>query len=92
MTQSTDALVEVLSALADPVRLGIVRSLVDGEECAGTILAQRLGVSRALLCHHSAILLKAGLVTRRKQGKVGYLRLNAKSLRGPLKRLLSEMA
>ena len=92
MTQSTDALVEILSALADPVRLGIVRSLVDGEEWAGTTLAQRLGVSRALLCHHSAILLKAGFVTRRKQGKVGYLRLNAKSLRGPLKRLLSEMA
>jgi len=92
VTQSTDALVEVLGALADPVRLGIVRLLVDGEEWAGTTLARRLGVSRALLCHHSAILLNAGLVTRRKQGQVGYLRLNTKALRGPLKRLLSEMA
>jgi DNA-binding transcriptional ArsR family regulator len=89
-TKSTDDLVEVLSALADPVRLGIVRCLADSDELAGTTLADRLGVSRALLCHHSAILVKAGLVTRRKQGQVGYLRLNAKFLRGSLKRLIAE--
>jgi len=89
---NTGALVGVLSALADPIRLGIVRCLADGEEWAGTTLAQRLGVSRALLCHHSAILVKAGIVNRRKEGKVGYLQLNAKSLRGPLKQLLAETA
>jgi DNA-binding transcriptional ArsR family regulator len=90
VTKSTDDLVAVLSSLADPVRLGIVRCLADGEEVAGTTLAERLAVSRALLCHHSAILVKAGIVTRRKQGQVGYLRLTAKSLRGSLKRLLAE--
>lgn len=92
MAKSTDEIVQVLSALADPIRLGIVRCLADGEELAGTTLAERLEVSRALLCHHSAILVKAGIVTRRKHGKVGYLRLNAQSLRGSLKRLLAETA
>ena len=85
-----DNLVEVLIALADPIRLDIVRCLADGEEWAGTTLAQQLGVSRALLCHHSAILVKAGIVTRRKEGKVGYLRLRTTALRGSLKRLLAE--
>lgn len=92
MKESTEALVEVLSALADPIRLGIVRCLADGHEWPGTTLAQRLAVSRALLCHHSAILVKAGIVSRRKEGQVGYLQLNAKSLRGSLKRLLAETA
>jgi DNA-binding transcriptional ArsR family regulator len=91
-TQSTDDLLEVLSALADPVRLGIVRCLAEGDELAGTTLAKRLAVSRALLCHHAAILVKAGVVTRRKEGQVGYLRLNGKSFRGALKRLIAETA
>jgi DNA-binding transcriptional ArsR family regulator len=85
----TEALVKVLGALADPVRLGIVRCLADGDEWAGTTLAGRLGVSRALLCHHTSILASAGIVVKRREGKVGYVRLQSRSLRRSLKRLLA---
>jgi DNA-binding transcriptional ArsR family regulator len=73
--------VSVLSALADPIRLTIVRRLTKEGEVAGADLAQGLGISRALLCHHSGILVEAGVATKRKAGQTAYLRLNAIRLR-----------
>ena len=44
--------VSILAALADPIRLAIVKRLSRVQEITGVELAKRLGISRALLCHH----------------------------------------
>ena len=82
MKSTTDAKdVSILAALADPIRLAIVKRLSNVQEITGVELAKRLGISRALLCHHAGILVSAGVTTRRKAGQTGYLRLNATRLR-----------
>ena len=65
---------EIFAALADPVRVRFVRELVDGAERSGTTLANRLGISLALLSHHSKILVAAGVVRKRKEGQTTYYR------------------
>ena len=88
MKSQTDAKdVSVLAALADPIRLAIVKRLSKTDEVAGVELAKRLGISRALLCHHAGILVDAGLATRRKAGQTAYLRLNMTRLQRCLERL-----
>lgn len=72
--------VSILAALADPIRLEIVKRLSNVREITGVALATRLGISRALLCHHAGILVDAGVATRRKAGQTAYLRLNARPL------------
>jgi DNA-binding transcriptional ArsR family regulator len=79
--------VMVLNALADPIRLEIVKCLAGGRELAGTALARHLEISRALLCHHTGILVSAGIASKRKLGQVGYVRLNAPRLRRAIRRV-----
>ena len=79
--------VSILAALADPIRLEIVKRLSKVREITGVELATRLGISRALLCHHAGILVEVGVATRRKAGQTGYLRLNA----GPLQRCIKRL-
>ena len=88
MKSTTDAKdVSILAALADPIRLAIVKRLSNVQEITGVELAKRLGISRALLCHHAGILVSAGVTTRRKAGQTGYLRLNATRLRRCIEKL-----
>jgi ArsR family transcriptional regulator len=70
-------LVAAFRALGDPLRLRIVRFLIDqggvccaipGRVCACDIVAH-LGVSQPTVSHHMAILTQAGLVSGRKAGK-----------------------
>jgi DNA-binding transcriptional ArsR family regulator len=79
--------VSILAALADPIRLEIVKCLAGGRELAGTTLADHLGISRALLCHHTGILVGAGIASKRKVGQVGYVKLNAARLRRSIERV-----
>jgi DNA-binding transcriptional ArsR family regulator len=79
--------VSILTALADPIRLDIVKRLSKVREVAGVDLARQLGISRALLCHHAGILVSTGLATRRKAGQTGYLSLNTARLRRCLGKL-----
>ena len=88
MKSTTDAkTVAILTALADPIRLAIVKRLSRVQETTGVELAKRLGISRALLCHHAGILVSAGVTTRRKAGQTGYFRLNAIRLRRCIEKL-----
>lgn len=50
---------EVLSALGDPVRLQILRVLLDGEEHLGPDFV--VGVGQSTLSHHMRILRQAGI-------------------------------
>jgi DNA-binding transcriptional ArsR family regulator len=67
---------EIFAALGDPVRVRFVRELSDGRERSGTAIADRLGISLALLCHHSKILVGAGLVQKRKEAQTTYYRMD----------------
>jgi ArsR family transcriptional regulator, arsenate/arsenite/antimonite-responsive transcriptional repressor len=62
---------KVFKALADPRRVEIVELLARGSQC-GTSLAESLGVSMALLCHHWEVLVDAGIL---KKERVGQLRV-----------------
>ncbi len=59
----------IFAALADPLRLRIVDHLRDKEEACGKELAAMLGVSVALVSHHTRLLEDAGLITRRREGQ-----------------------
>jgi DNA-binding transcriptional ArsR family regulator len=68
----------VLAALADDVRLQIVRALADGGEFAcGTF---EFGVSKATRSHHLKVLREAGLTRTRIAGTTRYVRLRREDL------------
>jgi DNA-binding transcriptional ArsR family regulator len=76
-----DRMAVIFAALADPVRVRFVRELVDGGEQSGTWLAERLGISLALLCHHSKILVGVDLVQKRKAAQTTYYKANKAALK-----------
>ncbi|MDR5694291.1 MAG: metalloregulator ArsR/SmtB family transcription factor [Armatimonadota bacterium] len=67
---------QVLTALADPHRLAIVKLLERyGEMCACDIEAA-FDLAHSTVIHHLTLLAKAGLVEIRKDGKWSYYRLS----------------
>jgi DNA-binding transcriptional ArsR family regulator len=80
---------KIFNALSDPVRLRFVRQLLQEGELSGTEIADALGISLALLCHHSRILTEAGIVSKRKKAQTAYFRANRKILTESMKNLLS---
>lgn len=71
---------KVFKALADPRRVEIVELLAKGSQC-GTIIAESLGISVALLCHHWEVLVDAGLLKKERQGQLRICTLDAERLR-----------
>ncbi|MFI7280679.1 ArsR/SmtB family transcription factor [Micromonospora chersina] len=68
----------VLAALADDVRLQIVRALAGGgERACGTF---EFGVSKATRSHHLKVLREAGLTRTRVAGTSRYVRLRRDEL------------
>jgi DNA-binding transcriptional ArsR family regulator len=67
-------LVSVLEALADPVRLAIVRALgaVDGELACGQI---PVPVGKSTISHHYKVLREAGIIETREEGTRRFQRL-----------------
>jgi len=78
---SPESQAKVFAALGDPLRVRFVRELVERGEQSGTAMAERLGISLALLCHHSNVLLAAGLVEKRKQAQTTFYRANRAMLK-----------
>jgi DNA-binding transcriptional ArsR family regulator len=72
----TDDVVAVLHALADPVRLEMVRQLAqhgpNGELACGQIAVP---VTKSTATHHLKVLCGAGLTTERAEGTRKYIRL-----------------
>lgn len=78
----------VFKALGEPTRLRIVDFLRRrGKEATGSEIADHVGISLALLCHHTDALVEAGLVTKRKEGQTSIWRINLPSLVTALKSL-----
>jgi ArsR family transcriptional regulator, arsenate/arsenite/antimonite-responsive transcriptional repressor len=71
---------KVFKALADPRRVEIVELLAQGSQC-GTSLAESLGISVALLCHHWEVLVEAGILKKERQGQRRVCTLDAERLR-----------
>jgi DNA-binding transcriptional ArsR family regulator len=60
----------VFKALSDPRRVDIIDRLASGGSMCGTDLAEALGISLALLCHHWEVLVEAGILRKKRVGKL----------------------
>lgn len=75
---SDEALLLGLQALADPVRLRMVRLLSEQEQCV-CHLTETFGLSQASISHHMAVLKRAGLVEDRRDTRWTYYSLAAEA-------------
>ncbi|MQY29644.1 ArsR/SmtB family transcription factor [Nocardia aurantia] len=71
-------LVTVLDALADPVRLGIVALLADGDE--RPCVSFEFGITAASMSHHFRVLRVAGLTRTRQDGRHRWITLRRNEL------------
>src|SRR5580700_312003 len=77
---SSKVLDRTFGALADPTRRRILAQLAEGDECV-TDLARPHAMSLAAVSKHLIVLEKAGLVRRRRRGRVHSLKLEAKPMK-----------
>jgi ArsR family transcriptional regulator len=66
--RATDPDVMLLAALADPVRLSIVRQLAEGGGVCACDFIECCSVSQPTISHHLKVLREAGVVTSQRQG------------------------
>ena len=81
---ATDAepLVVVLKALADPVRLRLLRLVADSPDTTACAchLPAALGISQPTLSHHLKKLVDAGLLVREQRGRWAHYQLASHAL------------
>jgi ArsR family transcriptional regulator len=68
---------EQLKALSDRNRLRIVAALMNSEELCACQISELLGVSGATASRHMDLLIRAGLIESRKEGRWVHYKLNA---------------
>jgi DNA-binding transcriptional ArsR family regulator len=74
--KAADPEVQLLQAMADPVRLSIVRQLAaQGDSVCACDFTECCTVSQPTVSHHLKVLRDAGVVTTRRQGTYIYYRL-----------------
>jgi DNA-binding transcriptional ArsR family regulator len=71
-------LIRVLAALSDPIRLGLVRLLADGQERGWGEL--RTPVGKSTLSHHLKVLRDAGISRTRQEGTRCFVQLRGTDL------------
>lgn len=79
-TENAELCVIYLKALADPIRLKIVREL-QGSPLTVSDLTELLEMDMAKVSHHLRVLFHADLVTIQKEGKFSYYQLNQEFLK-----------
>ena len=67
--EAVDELAQVLSALADPVRLRLVSLVAANGEVCSCDLEEPLGKSQPTISHHTRVLVEAGLLIGEKRGR-----------------------
>lgn len=72
--------VSALRALADETRLTVVRALAHEEELCACKLLDRLHVRQSTLSHHMKVLVDAGLVHQRRDGRWMHYRIDSDRL------------
>ena len=75
MKRSLDPDVQLLAALADPVRLTIVRQLAACDGICACDFTDASRVSQPTVSHHLRVLREAGVVTSERRGSQIYYRL-----------------
>src|SRR5262245_44243322 len=75
MAKASDPDVLLLSALADPTRLEIVRQLAGSNEICACDFTGCCGVSQPTVSHHLRVLRDAGVVTSGRRGTWIFFRL-----------------
>lgn len=80
-----------LSLLVDPLRVRILAALMATDELCVGDLAVALDASEDAVSYALRLLRRAGLVRRRRQGRMGYYRLRDDEARGALKALLDRV-
>ena len=85
----TEQRAKVFKALSDPTRLRIIEMLAESDQLCGTEIADNLGISLALLCHHWRTLEHAGLITKKKEGQTASISLNRQLLADCFKEVIS---
>ncbi|MCI0707076.1 MAG: metalloregulator ArsR/SmtB family transcription factor [Ignavibacteriae bacterium] len=73
----------IFAALSDPTRRAIVERLSQGEASV-TELAEPFDMSLPAISKHLRILEEAGLLLRRKEGRVHHIQLNSKPMKEAL--------
>ena len=68
MATSTDPDIRLLQALADPVRLAIVRQLAGMDEVCACDFTSCCDVSQPTISHHLKVLREAGVVESERRG------------------------
>jgi DNA-binding transcriptional ArsR family regulator len=71
---------KIFAALADSTRLRFVELLAQSDEMSGSEVADKLGISLALMCHHSKVIVDVGLAKKRKDGQTAYFSLDKEVL------------
>lgn len=71
-------MIEVMAALTDPIRIGLVRLLSDGRERSWGEL--RVPVGKSTLSHHLRVLRDAGITRTRQEGTRCYVALRGDDL------------
>lgn len=75
-TTSLDPDVRMLSALADPTRLAIVRQLAAEQETCACDFTSCCDVGQPTVSHHLRVLREAGIVTSERRGNWIFYRLS----------------
>jgi DNA-binding transcriptional ArsR family regulator len=75
MAKTIDPDILLLSALADPTRLEIVRQLAGSAEVCACDFTSCCGVSQPTVSHHLKVLREAGVVTSERRGNWVYYRI-----------------
>jgi len=75
MAKSTDPDILLLSAIADPTRLEILRQLAGSAEVCACDFTSCCDVSQPTVSHHLKVLRDAGVVTSERRGSWVYYRI-----------------
>ncbi len=75
-------LIRALKALADPTRFRMVQEIAEAGELSCGEVAERFDVSQPTISHHLKILMDAGLLVQRTEGKHHYTSVNRALLAG----------
>jgi ArsR family transcriptional regulator len=76
---TSEAARQLLKALADPIRQGIIEALGSGERCVCDLTGQ-LDLAQSRLSFHLKVMKQAGLLADRQEGRWIYYRLQPEAI------------
>lgn len=71
----------IFKALSDPRRVDMIDLLARGGTMCGTTMAEALGISVALTCHHGKVLTDAGILKKERAGQLRMCTLDLEAIR-----------